>query len=847
MGKNRSLWRTWRRSARNIRFNVIILAVFVLLSIAALHILRVTLLQNAQKVGDSLTQAYSVEVGYSTVVYETMLALGSQYIDEQAEQNVPSKEIQRWIANFFDNMSRVLESRAVDPYAVVDGEILAANPWDGDSSFDVSQADWYQQALQADGEIIFTDAYIDVITGKPVITIAKKGARSDNVLAFDIFPENFKLHSESMALPEDSSYFLCDRAGTLLYMQSGLEEQKFPRETVQEYVDELIDDIQSGAFDGYDTFTYDMEGRQRGVYFTAMDNGWLSIITVPYRTILGDLLQVTVILSAVFLVFILITLMIGWRDIRLNQRIARTDETVRVLGNSYYALYRVDFQNERYEMIKGSDYVRGRIPPQGPYSELMRVLGEIIEPDAYGEFCKSFSVDSIRDLVARRIRDFGGDFQRMMNGQYCWFNIRVLFDESLAPGEVVLCFREVEKEKQQQLQHRRLLEDALESTQRSEKAKNAFFSNMSHDMRTPLNAIIGLADLAGQYLQEPEKLAGYLDKISLSSKQLLNLINDILEMSRLEQGKITFSDEEFDLCAFIEDCAGIFRTQAETERKDFAVSLQVQEPVVWGDPLRIGQILNNLLSNAFKFSKAGAKIDISVKQFDSGERAKYQIAVRDTGAGMSAEFVEQIFEPYTRETRFGAKNVSGTGLGMPIVKSLVQQMNGQITVESELGKGSVFTITLPLQAAGGQVQKQEERQNAAPKARLAGKRVLLAEDNEINMEIALELLTMHGMEVTQAWNGREAVEAFQASAPFAFDAILMDMQMPEMDGCEAAKRIRAMDRPDAARVPILAVTANAFSEDIARTTEAGMNAHISKPIDFNILYETLGELMGSGG
>ena len=254
-------------------------------------------------------------------------------------------------------------------------------------------------------------------------------------------------------------------------------------------------------------------------------------------------------------------------------------------------------------------------------------------------------------------------------------------------------------------------------------------------------------------------------------------------------------------------------------------------------------MLNNLLSNAFKFTPAHGTISLSVQQLDGGDYANYKFVISDTGIGMSREFLKHIYEPYAREMRFSDRQAGGTGLGMSITKHLVAQMDGEIQVESAPGAGTTFTVILPLAAAG-----QDGGQGAQPPAAgalhdLEGRRILLAEDNEINMEIAAELLRAMKAAVTQAWNGAEAVEAFRAAPPFTFDAVLLDMQMPVMDGCEAARQIRAMDRPDAAAVPILAVTANAFSEDVAATTAAGIDAHISKPLDAAVLRQTLERLI----
>ena len=591
-----------------------------------------------------------------------------------------------------------------------------------------------------------------------------------------------------------------------------------------------------------DPIIRDLDGQRRGVYYAQMDNGWYSIVTVPYDEILGGLRAVLWPLLLMFAVSFLVMLLLAMREQRLEAGARRASETAQVLGNTYYALYRVDYQRETYEMIKGSDYVRKRIPPAGPYADLLRTAGEVIEADVYRDFTESFSCENIRELVRQRVRNFGGEFPRRFGEEYRWVSVRVLFDETLEPEEVVLCFREVEEEKQRQLRERRLLEESLQMARQNEDAKQAFFRSMSHDMRTPLNAILGSSELARRHLEDPAQTAGYLDRIDSSGRYLLGLINDILEMARMEHGQVQLEHRQFDLRECVEECLGAFRIQAERERKTLREEFQAERIALLGDDFRIQQVLNNLLSNAFKFTPEHGTVSLSVQQLDSGERANYKFVIADTGIGMSPEFLEHIYEPYARELRFSDRQASGTGLGMSITKNLVAQMGGEIQVESAPGAGSTFTVILPL-AAG------EEPDHAARPAEqrgpfsLEGLRVLLAEDNEINMEITTELLQSQGVQVTQAWNGEEAAARFRESTPFSFDAILMDMQMPVMDGCEAARQIRALDRPDAGAVPIIAVTANAFSEDVSATTAAGMDAHVSKPIDFAVLRQTLERLL----
>ena len=260
----------------------------------------------------------------------------------------------------------------------------------------------------------------------------------------------------------------------------------------------------------------------------------------------------------------------------------------------------------------------------------------------------------------------------------------------------------------------------------------------------------------------------------------------------------------------MEDCVDIFRHQARLENKTLTADFDLRNRMVLGDAVRISQILNNLLSNAFKYSESGASITVQLSEKSFHKYGKYQLSVADTGQGMSEEFLTHIFEPYARETRFGTRAVVGTGLGMAIVYSLVKRMDGEISVSSELGKGSVFTVTLPMQTVEPPSTPTPEPAAEGSPSDLSGKKLLLAEDNQINMEIATEILAMHDVQVVQAWDGQQAIDTFAASQPGELDAILMDMQMPNVNGCQAARAIRALDRPDAATIPIIAVTANAF-------------------------------------
>ena len=827
--------RGWRSLLRYMRLPLCMFAALAVLAVVGTLLLRSTLLRNAREAATAFSRSCAAEEQGNLNVYRTLLTFGTSALEQRLEDGEDREEILSFLDMYFTRVDTVLGNGVVDPYVVLDGEIFSANPWDGDASYNYAASPWYHLAIEAQGEVVFTQVYTDAVYHRPVVTAAQSSRDGAVVMAFDILPEHLRF--DTADLTEEDSFFLCDGAGTLIYQATGME---LPREELQSYLTGLVERIQAGELEENPVIR-DLSGQRRGVYYTQMDNGWCCIVTVPYSHILGGLRGLIWPLLLMFGVSFLVVTALALRELRLDRRVRRANETAQVLGNTYYALYRVDYERETYEMIKGSDYVRARIAPTGPYADLLRTAGEVLEAEVFRDFTESFSCENIRQLVRQRAGNFGGEFLRRFGEEYRWVSVRILFDAALAPEEVVLCFREVDGEKQRQLQERRLLEESLQLARQNEASKQAFFRSMSHDMRTPLNTILGSSQLARRHLGDRERTAGDLDRIDAAGSYLLGLINDILEMARMEHGQLQLEHRQFDLGACVEECLAAFRIQAEREGKVLREAFHVQRSALLGDPFRIQQVLNNLLSNAFKFTPEGGAISLSVQQLDSGDYAKYQFVVSDTGIGMSPAFLERIFEPYARELRFSDRQAAGTGLGMSITKNLVDQMSGEIRVESAPGAGSAFTVILPLAPAEEPEPAGEPARSALPS--LAGLRLLLAEDNEINMEITAELLSAQGAQVTRAWDGAQAVEAFRAAAPFAFDAVLMDMQMPKMDGCEAARAIRALDRPDAGATPIIAVTANAFAEDVAATAAAGMDAHISKPIDFAALRRLLGQLL----
>ena len=385
--------------------------------------------------------------------------------------------------------------------------------------------------------------------------------------------------------------------------------------------------------------------------------------------------------------------------------------------------------------------------------------------------------------------------------------------------------------------------EALHAAERASQAKTDFLSNMSHDIRTPMNAIVGLTTLMENELDQPERLAEHLHKLESSGQLLLGIINDILDMSRIESGKTTLNVEPMHLPQQLDQLSTMIRAQTNEKAQTFTVSTHLRHENLLADPTRLNQVLMNILSNAVKYTPRGGHIRFEVEELPRNEHyAKYQFTVQDDGIGMSEAYQKTLFDPFTREERSGTNKVQGTGLGMAITKSIVDLMGGSISVESATGKGTRFEVVLefPIDAEADHAQKlqalPEEEETVSP---LSGMKFLCAEDNAINAEILEMLLEADGASCTICSNGQEIVDAFANVKPGEYDMILMDVQMPVMDGLEATRRIRNGENPLGRIIPILAMTANAFLEDMQKSKEAGMDAHLSKPVDIAALEQTV--------
>ena len=394
--------------------------------------------------------------------------------------------------------------------------------------------------------------------------------------------------------------------------------------------------------------------------------------------------------------------------------------------------------------------------------------------------------------------------------------------------------------------------EALQTAENANKAKTDFLSNMSHDIRTPMNAIIGITSLIRHDAGNKAKVIEYADKIDISSQHLLGIINDVLDMSKIEAGKTVFKYSDFSILDFMQELDTIFHSQIYEKQQTFTIIKEnIQHEWVNGDQVHLMQIFSNLLSNAVKYTQEGGEIQFFVEECEtkSSVYAKYRFLVSDNGMGMSADFKDTIFDAFTRAESSLTNKIQGTGLGMAITRNLVEAMGGTIDVDSELGQGSCFEVLMDLKIAEDRTvalaaQEETDKQDGNI---LQGMRFLCAEDNELNAEILTELLKIEGAECTICENGEEILKAFEQSAPGDYDMILMDVQMPVMNGYEATKAIRRSSHKLAKTIPIIAMTANAFSEDIQHSLAAGMNAHVSKPVEMKVLEKTIRSIKSGGG
>lgn len=540
---------------------------------------------------------------------------------------------------------------------------------------------------------------------------------------------------------------------------------------------------------------------------------------------------------------------------QLRQSIVENGNYAEALLQTAHSVYTVDLTNDRLESVFY-------------HTKSKKITFEVQTPCSYDDYCSERRAYITEDTMENyRIVDSSSKLlQRFETGSrqvtveyreksddnaLVWLQKTVLMSrdtvydsktnkESTVVHGIIL-FKNTSEFHEKEVKENERLKIAIEEADSENRAKTEFMNRMSHDIRTPINGVMGMLEIIKKNREDHERVDDCLEKIHVSSEHLLSLINDVLDMSKLESGHMEPEHVPFDLDDLMKNVRALNEAQVAKTSIVYTYSkISFAHAKLIGSPLHLRQILLNLFSNAAKYNKENGTIETHAEEIACDENtATFRFTIRDTGIGMSEDFVNnELFEPFTQEKQDARTQYQGTGLGMSIVKELIEKMNGTITVESVLSEGSAFTVTLPFEI-DKHPSAQAAANGAADETALHGLKVLLAEDNELNMEIAEFFLEDMGAETMQAWNGKEAVEAFRNSAPGEIGVILMDIMMPVMDGLEAVQRIRALDRPDAKTVPIIAMTANAFSEDVERSRKAGMTEHLSKPLNAETLKKAI--------
>ena len=514
---------------------------------------------------------------------------------------------------------------------------------------------------------------------------------------------------------------------------------------------------------------------------------------------------------------------------------------------AYQMLIAVNLTQNTYHMVEYQRFPVKAPNPEGRFDDLIEFEMEGVHPDYREEFGRKFTRKALAEAFQRGERILSMDVPHIGgDGSYHWNFTQVVKVESPYTHDLIeiTLSRNIDEERriqqetlEKERQAKLLLEDALKKAEKANKAKSDFLSRMSHDIRTPMNAIIVMTELAQLHIGDEEKQRDYLNKIASSGAHLLGLINEILDVSKIESGVMELSENSLDLRALAREAAEMVRISMESRQQEFRVEIDESfNPWVMGDARRIRQVLVNILENASKYTPQGRRITFCVCELKREEQraGTYRFIIEDTGIGMKPEYIKHIFEPFSRADDSRISKVPGTGLGMTIVKNLISMMDGDIQVESEWGKGSRFTVTLCLDKCGD-TGEAIQPSVSGPEAAYRGLRVLLVEDNELNRQIASEMLELLGVSVEMAENGREAVEAVCSHPALYYDAVFMDVQMPVMNGYEATREIRGSGMERIWELPIIAMTADAFAEDVKKASMSGMNGHLAKPVSIELL------------
>ncbi|MCI7275821.1 MAG: ATP-binding protein [Cuneatibacter sp.] len=525
----------------------------------------------------------------------------------------------------------------------------------------------------------------------------------------------------------------------------------------------------------------------------------------------------------------------------LGKQVKKARQAVHALGTAYYHISRLNLKTRKIELVKRSRKMdQGIKDDTADWDPQFKVIEGIIAEPFVQKYIDFFDIQTMAERLQNK-ESMSSEFKKRDGSWFLSMIVPQNHDKNGNITSVLIANRDVTDEKMRELKQEEELREAKLKAESANKAKSTFLFNMSHDIRTPMNAIIGYAELASRHLIETEKLSRYLEKIQICGKELLSLLGNVLDLARIENNKVEMEYTVSNVHENFENCVTMFQQQAESKNQTLSLTEQIMYPYVYMDAPHLSEVCFNIISNAIKYTNTGGTISCRVvqKACEKEDWCNMIITITDNGIGMSEEFQKHIFEDFERERNSTDSHIEGSGIGMGITKKLVELMDGTIEVKSKQGEGSSFTVTVPCRKALKEDTLAKRNSNLNNKNCLNGVRVLLVEDNEINTEIARELLEEEGCIVETADDGVTCIDMMEKADADYYKLILMDIQMPVMNGYDAALAIRKMKDTKKSRIPIIAMTANAFAEDAQKVLSVGMNAHVAKPVDMNILVPTM--------
>ena len=531
----------------------------------------------------------------------------------------------------------------------------------------------------------------------------------------------------------------------------------------------------------------------------------------------------------------------------LGEQVKKTRQALHALGTAYYHISRLNLKTKKIELVKRSrEMDMGIKENTADWDPQFKIIEDIIAEPFVQKYMEFFDIQTMAARLHNK-ESMSSEFKKKDGSWFLSMVVPQSYDKNGNVTSVLFANRDVTDEKLRELKQEEELREAKLKAECANKAKSSFLLNMSHDIRTPMNAIIGYAELASRHLQETDKLGRYLEKIQICGKELLSMLGNVLDLARIENNKVEMEYTVSNVHECFENCVIMFQQQAESKKQTISLTEQIMYPYVYMDEPHLSEVCLNIISNAIKYTNTGGWISCNVvqKSCEKEDWCNMIISITDNGIGMSEEFQKRVFETFERERNTTSSHIEGSGIGMGITKKLVELMDGTIEVKSKQGKGSTFTVTIPCRKASEDDSLVKKNSNLRNKNCLNGVRILLVEDNEINTEIATELLKEEGCIVETANDGVACIDMIEKADADYYKMILMDIQMPVMNGYDATLAIRKMKDTKKARIPIIAMTANAFAEDAQKGLSVGMNAHVAKPVDMNILVPTMMKFLGS--